>query len=136
MLRNYLQEYTRVTYTYRDGRKVAKWRCGSTNKAGGSRVCSNRYVLEDAFIKLFIMSWNEIAGNYNEYLDFWNKNLEDSDELLHHKTRLLMAAARKGKIKEFDGELMIMVMDYIKVFESGKLVIRFYDGTEFECETE
>jgi len=47
-----------------------------------------------------------------------------------------MAAAKKGRIKEFDGELMIMVMDYIKVFESGKLVIRFYDGTEFECETE
>ena len=31
---------------------------------------------------------------------------------------------------------MIMVMDYIKVFETGKLVIGFYDGTEFECETE
>lgn len=27
-------------------------------------------------------------------------------------------------------------MDYIKVFESGKLAIRFFDGTEFECETE
>lgn len=82
------------------------------------------------------MSWNEIAGNDNEYLDFWNKNLEDGDELLRHKTRLLKAAARKGKIKEFDGELMIMVMDYIKVFGTGKLAIRFYDGTEFECETE
>ena len=128
--------YTRVTYTYRDGRKVAKWRCGSTNKAGGARVCSNRYVLEEAFIKLFIMSWNEIAGNYSDYLDFWNKNLEEGDELLCHKTRLLMAAAKKGKIKAFDGVLMIMVMDYIKVFETGKLVIRFYDGTEFECETE
>lgn len=44
---------------------------------------------------------------------------------------------KSGKyIKEKDGELMIMVMDYIKVFESGRLVIRFYDGTEFECETE
>lgn len=60
-------------------------------------AAGNRYVLEEAFIKLFIMSWNEIAGNYNEYLDFWNKNLEDGDELLHHKTRLLMAAARKGR---------------------------------------
>lgn len=130
------QLYTRVSYTYRDGRKVAKWCCASTNKAGGSRVCSNRYVLEEAFTKLFVMSWNEIAGNYADYLDFWNKNLEDDDELLRHKTRQLMTSAKKGKIKEFDGELMIMVMDYIKVFESGKLVIRFYDGTEFECETE
>lgn len=53
-----------------------------------------------------------------------------------HKTKQIMAAAKRGKIKEMDGELMIMVMDYIKVFESGRLVIRFYDGTEFECETE
>ena len=128
--------YTRVSYTYRDGRRVVKWRCGSTNKVGGRRVCSNRYIMEDALIKLFIMSWNEIAGNYEDYLDLWNKNLKEGDELLLYKTRQLMAVAKRGKIKELDGELMIMVMDYIKVFESGKLVIRFYDGTEFECETE
>lgn len=47
-----------------------------------------------------------------------------------------LEAYTKGKIKELDGELMIMAMDYIKIFESGRLVIRFYDGTEFECETE
>lgn len=47
-----------------------------------------------------------------------------------------MAAAKRGKVRDLDGELLIMVMDYIKVFESGKLAIRFYDGTEFECETE
>lgn len=33
-----------------------------------------------------------------------------------------MAAAKKGKIKELDGELMIMAMDYIKIFESGALM--------------
>ena len=112
------------------------WRCASTNKAGGARVCSNRYVLEEALIKLFIMSWNEIAGNYDEYKDFWKKNLKEGDELLRYKTKQIMAAAKKGKIKELDGELMIMAMDYIKIFESGRLVIRSYDGTEFECETE
>ena len=95
-----------------------------------------KHVLEEALIKLFIMSWNEIAGNYDEYKDFWKKNLKEGDELLRYKTKQIMAAAKKGKIKELDGELMIMAMDYIKIFESGRLVIRFYDGTEFECETE
>ena len=93
-------------------------------------------MLEEALIKLFIMSWNEIAGNYDEYKDFWKKNLKEGDELLRYKTKQIMAAAKKGKIKELDGELMIMAMDYIKIFESGRLVIRSYDGTEFECETE
>ena len=41
-----------------------------------------------------------------------------------------------GKIKELDADLVIMVLDYIKVYESGRLTIRFFDGTEFECETE
>ena len=32
--------------------------------------------------------------------------------------------------------LMMAVMDYITVFEDGRLQIKFYDGTEFEVETE
>lgn len=65
-----------------------------------------------------------------------NLVIQEGDELLRHKTRLLMVAAKKGRIKAFDGELLIMVMDCIKVFETGKFVIKFYDGTVFECETE
>lgn len=87
------------TYTYRDGRKVAKWRCGSTNKAGGARVCSNCYVLEEAFVQLFIMSWNEIAGNYADYLECWNKNLEKDNELLRHKQASLWRQPRKVGLK-------------------------------------
>lgn len=41
-----------------------------------------------------------------------------------------------GPIKEFQLELMIAVMDHITVFEDGRLQIRFYDGSEFEVETE
>jgi DNA invertase Pin-like site-specific DNA recombinase len=128
--------YTRVSYTYRDGRKVVKWRCGSSNKAGGRRVCSNRYIMEDALIKLFIMSWNEIASNPDDYQEAWNKKLAEGIELERIKTEHLMAVAKKGKIKELEPDLVIQVLDYIKVYESGKLAIKFYDGTEFECETE
>ena len=47
-----------------------------------------------------------------------------------------MRHAAAGTIKEFDPELMMAVMDYVTVFEDGRLKIRFYDGTEFEVETE
>lgn len=128
--------YSRVTYTFRDGRKVVKWRCGSTNKVGGRRVCSNRYIMEDALVKLFMMSWNEIAGNDGDYKELWDKNREEGSELLRIKTEQLMTAAKKGKTEELDADLVIMVLDHIKVYESGRLTIRFFDGTEFECETE
>jgi hypothetical protein len=127
--------YSRVIYKDRKGRKISKWRCGSTNKAGGRRVCSNRYIFEESLVKLFEMRWNSIAGNYADYESKWGNNLESGNELLRHKTRQIMERAKNGKIREFDPKLMIEVMDIITVYESGNLRIRFYDGTEFSYET-
>lgn len=47
-----------------------------------------------------------------------------------------MKHAAAGSIKEFDPELMMAVMDHITVFEDGRLQIKFYNGTEFEVESE
>lgn len=126
--------YTRVVFRDRSGNRTDKWRCASVNKAW-RRVCSNRYVLEEAFQKLFTMSWNDIVENKTEYEEKWNRNIESEDELLRYKTRLIIAEINKGAIAEFDPRLMIKVMDRIAVYENGCLKIRFYDGTEFACET-
>lgn len=82
------------------------------------------------------MGGNEIAAHYNDYQEFWKANLENDDILLRYKTRLIMKKAGAGPIKEFDPELMMAVMDYVTVFEDGRLQIKFYDGTQFEIETE
>ena len=126
--------YGRVTYKSRSGTVVRKFRCGSCNKANGRKVCSNRYILEDSIIKLFIMGWNAIAEHPKKYESVWKKNLKSGNELLGYKTRQIMEAAKKGPIKDFDPWLMIRVMDIITVYENGNLTIRFYDGTEFSYE--
>ena len=126
--------YSRVMYTDRKGKKITKWRCGSTNKVRGHRICSNRYIFDESIMKFFMISWNAIAGNRADYEERWKTNLEVGNELLRHKTRQIMDAARKGTIGEFNPRLMIMVMDTITVYESGSLKIRFYDGTEFSYE--
>ena len=41
-----------------------------------------------------------------------------------------------GVIEEFDPALMMSLMDYVTVFEDGRLQIKFYDGMEFEIATE
>ncbi len=129
--------YSRVVYMDRKQLiKYRKMRCGSCNKTNGHKVCSNRYIEEDAVYKLFMMAWNEIAGHCEEYEEKWKKNLEEGNELLRYKTKQIMEAAKKGPIKEFDDRLMIMVMDIITVYEIGRLTIRFYDGTEFVYDTE
>lgn len=87
-------------------------------------------------MKLFVMSWNEIVEHQEEYQQYWQVNLKGEDVLLRYKTKLLIKRAAAGPIKEFEPKLMMAVMDYITVFEDGRLQIKFYDGTEFEVATE
>jgi len=128
--------YSRVKYKDRKGKQITKWRCGSCNMSGGHKVCSNRYVTEESLMKLFIMSWNEIVENQEDYQEAWKANLQGEDILLRYKTRLLLKQAATGAIEEFVPDLMMTVMDHITVFEDGRLQIKFYDGTEFEIATE
>lgn len=128
--------YSRVTYTMRDGRRVSKWRCGSTNKAGGRRVCACPYIYEESLIKFFLMSWNQIAMHQDEYQEAWEENLQSEDCLLKYQTKVVMQKAAEGPIEKFDGEFMRMVMDTISVYEDGSLRIRFFDKTEFELKAE
>ena len=82
------------------------------------------------------MSWNEIVEKQTNYQESWQDNIKGDDVLIRYKTRLVMQHATAGTINEFDLELMLAVMDHITVFEDGRLQIKFYDGTEFEVETE
>ena len=128
--------YSRVKYTMRAGTAITKWRCGSCNKTNGHKICSNRYVTDETFKKLFVMSWNEIVEKQTNYQESWQDNIKGDDVLLRYKTKLVMKQAAAGPIKEFDPELMMAVMDHITVYEDGRLQIRFYDETEFEVATE
>jgi site-specific DNA recombinase len=128
--------YSRVKYTMRAGTAITKWRCGSCNKTNGHKICSNRYVTDETFKKLFVMSWNEIVEKQTNYQESWQDNIKGDDVLLRYKTKLVMKQAAAGPIKEFDPELMMSVMDHITVYEDGRLQIRFYDETEFEVATE
>lgn len=82
------------------------------------------------------MSWNEIVEKQTNYQESCQDNIKGDDVLIRYKTRLVMQHAAAGTINEFDLELMLAVMDHITVFEDGRLQIKFYDGTEFEVETE
>ena len=63
--------YSRVKYTTRAGTAITKWRCGSCNKTNGHKICSNRYVTDETFKKLLVMSWNEIVEKQTNYQESW-----------------------------------------------------------------
>ena len=39
-------------------------------------------------------------------------------------------------IKEIVTDFILRTLDHIKVYETGKIIIRFMDGTEMECNGE
>ena len=80
--------YSRVKYTTRAGTKITKWRCGSCNKTDGHKVCGNRYVTDETFTKLFVMSWNEIVEHQADYQERWQKNIKGDDVLLLESGRI------------------------------------------------
>ena len=87
-------------------------------------------------MKVFVMRWNEIVEHQEDYQEHWQVNLKGEDVLVRYKTRVIMQQVTAGPIKEFNPALMMAVMDYITVFEDGRMQIKFYDGTEFEVATE
>ena len=82
------------------------------------------------------MGWNEIVEYQEEYGENWEVIINSENVLLRYKTRLLMKHDTAGVIEEFDPALMMSLMDYVTVFEDGRLQIKFYDGMEFEIATE
>ena len=58
--------YFRVKYTTRASAKITKWCCDSYSKTDRHKICSNSYVTDETFIKLFIMGWNVIAEHPEE----------------------------------------------------------------------
>lgn len=44
--------------------------------------------------------------------------------------------ADAGSINEFDVDLYFALVEKVKVYEGGRLIVNLLDGTELECEVE
>ena len=55
--------------------------------------------MEGAFRKLFIMNWNEIVNNQEDYNEHWQENLHSDDLLLRFKQTAYEASEQGGNIK-------------------------------------
>lgn len=110
------------------------WQCSERYKVRGIMGCANRHVEESTLEKAFVMAWNGILENREYFLRKWEAQ-EKSDDLLEvyrakDFRKLLKTAVLAVKV---DTDFMLRVLDCIKVFENGQLLIVFLDGTGIEC---
>ncbi|MBB2481050.1 recombinase family protein [Bacillus sp. APMAM] len=116
-------------------RKV--WQCQERYRAKGVQGCTNRHVDEAILQQAFTMAWNALIDNRDEIKVRWETLAEFGNPLEQYRAVQFADITENAKhITEFEIDFMLNTLDHITVFESGKLVVTFMDGTEIECNGE
>jgi hypothetical protein len=130
------QAFTRKGWKSKNSyRKV--WQCQERYKVKGVQGCTNRHIDEAILIDTFILSWNALLDNREELKKKWGTTAEFGNSLEQYRAVQFADITEDAKhIKEVDTDFILRTLDHIKVYETGRIIIRFMDGTEMECNGE
>lgn len=113
-------------------RKV--WQCQERYRVKGVQGCTNRHVDEAVLEEAFIMAWNLLLDSREGMKARWERYAEFGNPLEQYRAVQFADITENAEhIADFDTDFMLKTLDHIKVYESGKLVVTFIDGTEIEC---
>lgn len=130
------QSFTRRGW--KTGNRYRKiWQCQERYREKGVQGCTNRHVDEAILEQAFIMAWNALIDNRDEIRTRWETHAEFGNPLEQYRAVQFADLTENAKhITEFEIDFMLKALDHITVFESGKLVVTFMDGSEIECNGE
>lgn len=81
-----------------------------------------------------MMAWNALLDNREEIKKRWERYAEFGNPLEQYRAVQFADITENAEhITEFETNFMLKTLDHITVFESGKLVATFMEGTEIEC---
>ena len=116
-------------------RKV--WQCSERYKVKGVMGCANRHVEEKTLIKAYLMAWNVLVENREDFMEQWTEQLQSKNLLEGYRAEKFIEYTDGAEpLTEMDTDFMLKTLDHIKVFEDGTLAVMFLDGTETECKNE
>ena len=116
-------------------RKV--WQCSERYKVKGVMGCANRHVEEETLIKAYLMAWNALVENREDFMEQWTEQLQSENLLEGYRAEKFIEYTDGAEpLTEMDTDFMLKTLDHIKVFEDGTLLVVFLDGTEIECKNE
>lgn len=116
-------------------RKV--WQCSERYKVKGVMGCANRHVEEETLIKAYLMAWNALVENRENFMEQWTEQLQSENLLESYRAEKFIEYTDGAEpLTEMDTDFMLKTLDHIKVFEDGTLLVVFLDGTEIECKNE
>ena len=116
-------------------RKV--WQCSERYKVKGVMGCANRHVEEETLIKAYLMAWNALVENREDFMEQWTEQLQSENLLEGYRAEKFIEYTDGAEpLTQMDTDFMLKTLDHIKVFEDGTLLVVFLDGAEIECKNE
>lgn len=116
-------------------RKV--WQCSERYKVKGVMGCANRHVEEETLVKAYLMAWNALVENREDFMEQWTEQLQSENLLEGYRAEKFIEYTDGAEpLTDMDTDFMLKTLDHIKVFEDGTLLVVFLDGTEIECKNE
>lgn len=126
--------FTRKGWRSSTGEIRKIWQCSERYKVKGVLGCNNRHVEESTLEKAFAMAWNGILENKKYFLRKWEEQEKSEDLLEVYRAKDFRDVIRTTALAErIETEMMLRMLDYIKVCENGQLLVVLLDGTEIEC---
>ena len=114
-----------------------QWQYSERYKVKGVMECVNRHVEEETLIKAYLMAWNALVENREDFMEQWTEQLQSENLLESYRAEKFIEYTDGAKpLTEMDTDFMLKTLDHIKVFEDGTLLVVFLDGTEIECKNE
>lgn len=102
-----------------------QWQYSERYKVKGAIGCANRHVEEETLIKVYLMAWNALVENREDFMEQWTEHLQSESPLESYRAEKFIEYADGAEpLMKMDTDFMLKTLDPIKVFE---------EGTEIEC---
>lgn len=110
------------------------WQCSERYKVKGVMGCANRHVEESTLKKAFVMAWNGILENKEYFLRKWEEQKKSKNLMEVYRAKDFLELTKETVVEaKMETDFMLRILNHIKVFEDGTLMVVFLDGTEVEC---
>ena len=84
-----------------------------------------------AFAEIFVKAWNSLMENKEACMQKWERMRKGKNPLLTYRAEQLIKYANMD-MQKFDAEQMHRILECIMIFETGKISVRYLDGTIVE----
>lgn len=115
---------------YRLNGSIKAWMCASKCKGKAVKGCINDTLLETDLHKAFVMAWNAMLENRDDFLERWKTQLNDQNPLVAFRAKQFIELTEKAKpMKELDVSIVSKTLDHCDIKPLGVIDFYFLDGS-------